>query len=498
MSDFDSLGLFNYFELDGGALPPHQMEGIQFLWDHPKALLADDVGLGKTVQTAALLAALREQGLLGRCLVVVPAHLVAQWQSELSRWVPSLTVLAPSLQVSGRKKSKVCPPPANEANRDVDVLVISYETAHTQADQMAATGFRNVVLDEGSSVKGGGKEHAAVCRVTKQAERVIALTATPFENNLTETYAILRTLHLPDLWGPIEFNRRFIRWSEPWVDDYGRRVEPQPIGLVADQLPALRGYLSRHYLRRTAEEVGLALPVQVGEQLRWVPLTLAQQVALRAAQMSSTGLKRHHGREMACTVVDGRSTKAEAALAEILDRPAEAKFVVWAFHKAHLDVLQQLLDQHGIGWVRIDGNKTAAARAKALDAFRDDPAVRVLLGTDAFASGLNLQFARVMISLGSSYNPGKEAQREGRIRRLGSPTPPTSTSCCSTSVITSGGRPRPCFARRAMPQPYSDRPPGERAQLDSWPTAPASPPANARYTDARLTPSTRAMVPTSC
>ncbi len=421
MSDFNSLGLFNYGELDGGSFPPHQIEGIRFLLDHRKALLADDVGLGKTVQAAAVLAALKALGRLGRCLVIVPAHLISQWQIELARWVPSLAVLAPSLQVSGRKGSKAGRPPTDGANRDVDVLIISYETARTKAGELAGTGFRTVLLDEVAHLKGAGKEHDAVRRITAAAPRVIALTATPLENDVMETYAILRALHLSDLWGPTEFAQKFVVWSLPREDAFGHWIESKPIGLVHFKLPQLRAYLRRHCLRRTTDDVRLPLPVRVGERIRWVPLLPAQDAALGSARSMPMGLQRHHARERACTVVDGRSSKAEAAIELILARPDEHKFVIWAFHKAHLDVMQLLLDRLEIGWVRIDGDKTAVLRAKALAAFRDDPAVRVLLGTDAFASGLNLQFARVMISLGSSYNPGKEAQREGRIRRLGSP-----------------------------------------------------------------------------
>jgi len=398
------------------ALLPHQVVGLQFLLEHPKALLADGTGVGKTAQAISLLATLKERGTPGLALVVAPAHLLAQWARELARWAPSLTVFAPALP--GRsalaRRSRAWSP------FDTDVLLLSYEAACARVDELRELRPATVILDEASSLKGGGREQVAIRRITQHAQRVVAMTATPLENDLTETYAILDTLHLPDLWGKIAYNKRFVRWSEPWWDDRGRLVEAKPVGVVEDRLPELRAFLDRYRLARRAEDVGLAFPERVGERVRWLPLTENQRRALALAQAMPPGLRRHQAIEQAANVFDGKSPKAEAAVAEILARP-EDKVVVWAFHKEHLDVLTRLLDDAGIGWVRIDGAKAPAARAKALDSFREDPAIRVLVGTDAFASGLNLQHARFMISLGCSYNPGKEIQREGRIRRLGSP-----------------------------------------------------------------------------
>lgn len=411
------LSLFNRSQLVDGVLPPHQKAGVQFLLDHPKVLLADDVGLGKTVQAAAALAVLKALGVLGFCLVVAPAHLVQQWVSELRRWVPSLTVQD---QTQASRRSGMLGSESGE-QEPLDVLIGSYEFLHSRHLDPSRLPVRVVVLDEAAQLRSGGAEHAAIMRLTQQAERVVALTATPFENNALETYQILKLLQLPDLWQQVEFENRFIRWSGEYLDGYGRVVPRKPVGLIEEELPKLREFLARYYLRRTAEGLSLPLPVRVGETVRWVPPLPAQQMAMRRADQMPAGLGRHRARERACGVVGDRSSNAEAAVDEILRRPNEPKFVAWAFHKQHLDVMEQLLELHGIGHVRIDGAIRGGARETRLDRFRDDPLVRVLLGTDVFGSGLNLQHARVMLSLGSSYNPGKEMQREGRIRRLGSP-----------------------------------------------------------------------------
>jgi len=399
------------------SLLPHQVTGLQFLLDHPKALLADGTGLGKTAQAIALLARLKERKALKPALVIAPAHLLGQWAGELTRWAPSLSVAAPGLQAKRKAPGRERPSGAWHCDHN-DVLLLSYEAASARVDELIQLTAATVVLDEASSLKGGGREQQAIRRITRSADRVVAMTATPLENDLTETYAVLQTLHLPDLWVPAEFNQRFIRWQPAWWD--GRRwIKAHPIGVVTARLPELRAYLDRYRLSRTTEEVGLAFPKRVGERFRWLAPSPAQQRALARADAMPAGLPRHQARERAANVVDGESIKVEVAIAEILASPTE-KFVVWAFHKQHLDVLISRLDEAAVGWERIDGTKTVAARAKALEGFERNPGTRVLMGTNAFASGLNLQHARRMISLGCTYNPGQETQREGRIRRIGS------------------------------------------------------------------------------
>ena len=73
-------------------LRPYQWEGVQFLLESDAVLLADEMGLGKTVQVAVSLAILWRKLQLTRALVVVPASLKLNWETELRKWAPSLTV----------------------------------------------------------------------------------------------------------------------------------------------------------------------------------------------------------------------------------------------------------------------------------------------------------------------------------------------------------------------------------------------------------------------
>jgi SNF2 family DNA or RNA helicase len=385
------------------------------------------VGLGKTITTAAYLGHLADTKVIAtgnrreRALLVVPAALIAQWRGELARFLPRLSV-ADSSQKSYANPSKR----QALANLQLyeqagpDLTLVSYEHLRSRKDVLAHERFTAVVLDEASAVKGRGKEHDAAYEATKAARHTLALTATPVETDVMGTWGILRAVRAPGLPTQQQWGQDYVVWTEGYQPRYGPRVEPKPDGLRPENLPALRQHLSGVLLQRTAADVGLSLPQPVGPSFEWVDLTPPQQVAYDRAE-KLTDLLGHQRREEACGWVNGRSAKAEAAVRWLLARPDVDKAVVWAERLEHLTLMGDLLTAAGIGWVRIDGSNAQDERATAADAFRDDPQVRVLLGSNVLQRGLNLQHARVLLSLGSTFNHADDEQRAGRIRRIGSP-----------------------------------------------------------------------------
>lgn len=400
-----------------GTLKPHQRAGVEWLLDTPRALLADDVGLGKTVQVIGMLAQLAHDGdpcLRTPVVWLTDPSLVDQTQRELDRFLVGFTVLTSS-DVDYRPTKKAEKARAQRFHNGVpDVLVANYQQTLAQRSLLASEVFARpgvVVLDEAMSLKGGDKMHRATARFTKSASRVVALTATPLENHAHETYMVLDLLNPPGLWSRSVFEERFIEWEQ------FPGQAPKPADLLPAKREEFRRYLGGVMLRRTIEELGLSLPVKVGEDYRRVPLSRAQQ--REWSNFRRTRGRRRADRDNIALEVRGHSSLLDACMDEVT-RSAE-KVVVYCERIKMLDLLSDRLMEAGVGFRPIRGDTPDAERTSALDAFRCDPDVRVLAGSRVIERGLNLQHARRLISLVQSYNPAREHQREGRIRRLGSP-----------------------------------------------------------------------------
>lgn len=134
-----------------------------------------------------------------------------------------------------------------------------------------------------------------------------------------------------------------------------------------------------------------------------------------------------HGKEI--KGYSGPHTKTKALIQDLLSSkqeseltPSEApiKSVVFSGWTAHLDLIQLALQENGINYTRLDGKMTRLARAAAMDSFRDDPSIHVILvSITAGGLGLNLTAANKVYVMEPQYNPAAEAQAVDRVHRLG-------------------------------------------------------------------------------
>ncbi len=408
-------------------LHDHQREAVEFLEGHPRAILADDVGLGKTFSALGYLALLRERGELvperGHALWITSANLIEQTEREARRLLPGFDVFTQNDPLySNQTPAKRLRMEALYPNGPC-LVIVSHEHASARASALHYRFGKPavVVIDEAMALKNHlGKRHTKIRELAGSVPRVLAMTATPFENDLMETFALLRVIHVEGLKDNGWFGR-FIEWSEAIdIPHLGLYIPEKPVGVRLDTLPELRGYLSRFMLRRMAGDVGLPLPVHVGERHQWVPISAAQEEAYQA------GAKIGGGVGWVKQTQAGRGVGEESVLVDEFIRQVRGDFhgeKVIAYCET-LDVLSSLaarLDESGIGHRVIEGVTRPNARAKALADFRDDPSVHVLIGSRVLELGLNIQHCRNLISLDCSDNPQREAQREGRIRRVGSP-----------------------------------------------------------------------------
>lgn len=187
-----------------GTLRPYQARGLAWLRTMGElglgACLADDMGLGKTIQVLALLLAQREarRTAPGPCLLVAPTSVVGNWEREIERFAPSLSVV----RHYGGERTR--------SGRDLAVVgavvLTTYAILRRDAKLLAAVDWSTVVLDEAQSIKNATSATARAARHLRAAHR-IALSGTPVENRLAELWSILEFLD-PGLLGSQERFRR--------------------------------------------------------------------------------------------------------------------------------------------------------------------------------------------------------------------------------------------------------------------------------------------------
>jgi SNF2-related domain len=238
-------------------LRPYQHDGLtwlQRLREHGLGgVLADSMGLGKTLQTLAHVLAEKEAGRLDRpALIVAPTSVLPNWRAEAERFAPSLRVLV----LHGARRAD-----RHHEIEAADVVVTSYALLTRDADVLVGRSWHLAVLDEAQNIKNPAAKVAQTA-YQLQARQRIALTGTPIENHLGELWSLFAYVDSAILGERAAFNRAF-RTPIEKNDDASRRA-------------ALRARVAPFILRRTKERVARELPPKT-EMVRTVELGSAQR-----------------------------------------------------------------------------------------------------------------------------------------------------------------------------------------------------------------------------
>ncbi len=419
-------------EPDGfrGSLRPYQRQGLGWLARLAElgmgGCLADDMGLGKTVQVIALV--LRRRVVPGRAatLLVCPTSVVGNWQAELARFAPGLSV---HVHHGSRR-------PRAEGLRQLavlaDVVLTSYALLVRDREALAGLGWDGVVLDEAQNIKNPQSLQARAARGLRAGWR-LALTGTPVENRLLDLWSIFAFALPGYLGGARAFNRAYAA----------------PIGRgEAAAAAGLRQVLEPFLLRRTKSDPQVAadLPPVITTRER-CPLTTEQAALYEAVTREALGrIGQSRGMERRAAVLttllrlkqicdhpalfggtqddrlEGRSGKLRR-LEELLDEVGATgeralvftQFAAWARRLA--PYLQRRL---GCPVWLLDGAMDARTRTAAVRAFQEgEGAGALVLSLKAGGSGLNLTAARHVFHYDRWWNPAVEQQATDRAHRIG-------------------------------------------------------------------------------
>ncbi|GAB4819427.1 hypothetical protein N2152v2_006473 [Parachlorella kessleri] len=453
-------------EIEGlftGSLRDYQLKGVRWLLSlHMNGLngiLADQMGLGKTVQTIAFLCTLRKRGTRGPFLVVGPLSTLPNWVAEFERWAPDFPVVLYHGSKQERQELRRKRMPAGKVTDQFPVVVTSYEIVIADVKFLQKYDWKYVVVDEGHRLKNFN------CKLIRELRTIptqgkLLLTGTPLQNNLTELWSLLNFL-LPDVFSSLE---NFESWFD-FSDKVGQEGADKAI-LAQEQrnkvVSKLHQILKPFLLRRVKTDVETSLPGKM-EVILYAPMsdkqreinTQLRDKTLNEA-MNKLGGRRAGGASLSslnnvlmqmrknCNHPDLITAPFEGSLyfppAEELVRDcgkmalmdrlmgklrAEGhKILIFSQMTAMLDLLESYLDERGVQFCRIDGSVSWQDRQEAMKRFNTDPSVEVfLLSTRAGGLGINLTAADTVIIYDSDWNPHQDLQAMDRCHRIGQQKP---------------------------------------------------------------------------
>lgn len=376
------------------------------------------MGLGKTVQTIALLLS---RASLGASLVVVPAAVLGNWCDELRRFAPGLTPVVMNDQVDRKA--------ALEAAGAGDVVLVTYGVMAAEIEAFRERTWSAIVLDEAHTIKNPGtKTSKAAMQLASDAR--ILLTGTPLQNHLSEIWNLFEFAD-PGLLGPYEdFAERFIVPIERDKDREKQRL--------------LKRLISPFILRRTKAEVLDELPerteitvkVALSEKERelYENLRSHAEASLESGKINPiealaelTKLRQaacHPRLVNAKLSLESSKTKAFMELAQELVE-GRHRALVFSQFTSHLALVREALDKAGISYLYLDGSTPASERKKLVDEFQTGDMPLFLISLKAGGTGLNLTAADYVIHMDPWWNPAIEDQASDRAYRIGQENPVT-------------------------------------------------------------------------
>lgn len=390
-----------------------------------RALLCDEVGLGKTIEAGLVLKELMVRGMVRRFLVITMPSLVDQWREELRERFKINTASTNDLK-----------PGETSFWKDQPGIVSSLHTLKSPQRLEIAEQVKwdLVIVDEAHHLRNRtSAAWGAINRLTRQF--MLLLTATPIQNSLEDLYNLVTLLKPGQLPAPAEFRRRFVDKENP------RRV---------NDAKGLRDLLRAVMIRNTRANAQIDLPARHAETVLfeadeierkfWVEWenelrrNIAKLPRVEAAMRTRTMLQAAGSSPAAWRDVMTRSddlfNPAVWLNDSVSERSWEKKWrplillakqhggvVVFTQFRRTQQALADALGSEKVSVFVIDGSVPAAKRTELVNAFHEKGGALIL--TRSGSEGRNLQFSHQVVNFDLPWNPMEIEQRIGRLHRMG-------------------------------------------------------------------------------
>jgi superfamily II DNA or RNA helicase len=393
-----------------------------------RVLLADEVGLGKTVEAGMVLKEYMLRGMAERVLILAPAPLVGQWRDEMATkfGIDCATTHDASLRSD----------PAAFWDQPRVIASIAVARRREHADLLAQHAYDVVVVDEAHHLR---DQASASYRLVNALQKrfLLLLSATPVQNSLLELYNLLTLLQPGIFRTQKEFRTAYMTPGKP--------REPA-------NHDRLRGLMRGVMVRNTRALAALRLPRRHATTIRAVPdvaEAACYEELTALVRAAATGGKARLVVQHLLSAAGSSPAAAAAAVARFVERypevpgwaallaryqtasagakqtallkllaqnPAEKK-IVFVHHRDSMTHLAEMLRRQGIAPLLFDGSMSGPEKDAAIAAFQATG--KILLCSESGGEGRNLQFCNTLVNFDIPWNPMAIEQRIGRIDRIG-------------------------------------------------------------------------------
>lgn len=405
---------------------PHQLEVAKQVVEsmNGKAILADEVGLGKTIEAGLILKEYMIRGLVKKVLILVPASLVSQWAIELNSkfFIPAVA----------QRKSYVW--------EQCDVVVSSIDTAkrNPHRDIIYSLDYDLIIIDEAHKLKNNKTKNYEFVQNLKK-KFCLLLTATPIQNRISEIFNLVSLLKPGHLGTESAFYESYKKDSRSLNDDEHLKELVNKVMIRNRRADTGIEWTKRHVetipIEFSQEERGLYEAVtELRGEGDWVSSSQFSVMTLQREACSSREavyftlqnmLKRQEEPTKAfqdqvqylVSKVEAVQQNSKAQKALELIQKINDKVIIFTEYRATQMYLQWFLKQYGITSVPFRGGFKRGKKDWMRELFQKN--AQVLIATEAGGEGINLQFCNHIINFDLPWNPMRLEQRIGRIHRLG-------------------------------------------------------------------------------
>ncbi len=421
--------LQEHWRQNGVIAYPHQLETVKKVISQMRgrAILADEVGLGKTIEAAMILKEYMLRGLVKRFLILTPATLCRQWETEL------------------REKFEI---PTLIARREYDwahydYLIASIDTAKKEIhrQQILDLYFDLVIVDEAHKLKSTTTQNWQFVN-SIQKKYFLLLTATPLQNDLKELFNLISLLRPGQLGNYRSFKSRY-------THDKRKPKNPQELkGLLNEVMIRNKHGSNMGFTKRHVQDIPITLTDLeqrlyddvsgfIRQSLRLdssglggLPLlTLQREICsstfaavltlFKLAQ--SMNIEEERQEQAAALFKLAQQIKDNSKMRVVIDlvKKTPEKVIIFTEFLATQSYIRTRLEQAGVFSLAFDGSLSASKKEFTKYEFKEYPKYQVLVCTESGGEGINLQFCNTMINYDLPWNPMRLEQRIGRIHRLG-------------------------------------------------------------------------------